>query len=141
MKITYPDGTDCVVQVRPSDIVRFEAHFNIPYISAWIDAQMAAENHPLPGLEDLEAMDDDEALALMRDRSNAIEAATNMTYVFFLAWSAKTKGKELPFEEWLDTFDSATLTGDEVEDVPLDPGGSSPTPPDTPLLPSTQDAA
>ena len=133
LMIEYPDGRTEDVQVRPSDVVRFEAHFKIPYVSAWVDAQMALARVEEPG-DDATA----EQVQVFAEQLVRVDAAISTSHLYFLAWSASTKGSGVPFEEWLDTIVGAEYWRAGADDAsPLDQGGSIPTPPDTPLSLST----
>ena len=139
LEIQYPDGTSETVQVRPSDVVRFEAHFKVPYVSVWVDAQMAVSRVPdISGHkpEDL----DPETLNEVTDALARVDAAISTTHLYFLAWSAKTSGKEGTFEDWLDTIEGTSyMPGSGDDAAPLERGGSTPTPSPTPPSPSTPD--
>lgn len=132
LQIEYPDGATEVVQCKPSDVTRFEVHFGIPYMSAWVDAQMAVAR-----AEQLAVGDDapPEKVLEYMEAVERIEASISMSHLYFLAWSAKTKGAGIPFEEWLDTIEGAEWRSSGADAAPLDPGGSTPTSSDTPASP------
>lgn len=140
LKIDYPDGTDEIVQVRPRDVLAFEAHFQVPYLSVWVNAQMAFAE--VPDISDQDASELDAATVAEVERGlRKVDAAIQTTHLYFLGWAAKTAGKAEPFEEWLDLIDDVSyVPGSAVEDVPLEKGGSTPTLPPTPPSPSTPES-
>lgn len=135
LEIEYADESTEVVQVKASDVIRFEAHFGIPYMTMMIDAQMAFERVPDIEEEDIEKLDAEEQLEFIK-AVNMVSASIKSSHLYFLAYSAKTKGKGDPFEDWLDTIETVTYKPGPAEDdaAPLAQGGSSPTPPSS--LPS-----
>lgn len=137
LEIQYPDGSTEVVQVKPSDVVRFEAHFKVPYVSVWVDAQMAFTRVPDISDRDPETLDP-ETVEKVTDALARVDASISTTHLYFLAWSAKTKGKGPEFEDWLDEIEGTSyMPGSGDDAVPLEKGGSTPTPSPSPPSPST----
>ena len=135
LEIEYADESTEVVQVKASDVIRFEAHFGVPYMTAWIDAQMAFERVPDIEADDLDSLTEEEQADYIKSVA-MVSASIKSSHLYFLAYSAKTKGKGDPFEDWLDTIETVTYKPGPAEDdaAPLAQGGSSPTPPSS--LPS-----